>query len=93
MGSENAHGCAQNAENSFGFVDFFLERYHKDDEEFLNHIVRVRVMKWDSFLNTETKEQWMYTNSTNKLKSLNKRCLPARKLMATLFWDKKGVGS
>jgi hypothetical protein len=24
-------------------------------------------------------------------KSLNKRCLPARKLMATVFWEKNGV--
>jgi hypothetical protein len=39
MGSENAHGCAQNAENGFAFD--FLERYHKDDDEFFNHIVRV----------------------------------------------------
>jgi acyl-CoA thioesterase len=23
--------------------------------------------------------------------SLNKRCLPSRKLMATVFWDRKGV--
>jgi hypothetical protein len=28
LGSENAHRCAQNAENGFGF-DFF-KRYHKD---------------------------------------------------------------
>jgi hypothetical protein len=36
---ENAHGCAQNADNGFG-LDFFLDRYHKDDE-FLVHILRV----------------------------------------------------
>jgi hypothetical protein len=56
MGSENAHGCAQNAENGFGFD--FLERYHKDGDEFLNNIIgvtgdRTRV----SFVNFETKEQ------------------------------------
>jgi hypothetical protein len=39
MGSENAHRCAQNAENGFGFD--FLERHHKDGDEFLNHILRV----------------------------------------------------
>jgi hypothetical protein len=39
MGSENERGCAQNAENGFGFE--FLERYHKDGAEFLSHIVRV----------------------------------------------------
>jgi hypothetical protein len=39
MDSEKTHGCAQNAENGFGFD--YLERYHKDGDEFLNHIVRV----------------------------------------------------
>jgi hypothetical protein len=36
-GSENAQSCAQNAENGFGFDFDFLEHYHKDGEEFLNH--------------------------------------------------------
>jgi hypothetical protein len=35
MGSENAHGCAHKAENGLGFD--FLERYHKDGDECLNH--------------------------------------------------------
>jgi hypothetical protein len=39
MGSENGNGCAQNAENGFDFD--FLQRYHKDGHEFLNHIIRV----------------------------------------------------
>jgi hypothetical protein len=71
MGSENAHGCAQNAENGFGF-DFFLERYHKDGDEFLNHIVQVTEDETCvSFVNVETKEQskqWMDTHSPNKPK-------------------------
>jgi hypothetical protein len=51
MVSENAHGCAQNAENGF------LERYQKYCDEFLNHIVNVtggetRV----SFVNDESKK-------------------------------------
>jgi hypothetical protein len=33
----------------------------------------------------------MHTHSPKKPKSLNKCCLPARKLMATVFWDRKGV--
>jgi hypothetical protein len=37
MGSENDHGCAENAENGFGFE--FLGRYYKDGDEFLSHIV------------------------------------------------------
>jgi hypothetical protein len=44
-------------------------------------------------VNFETKEQskqWMHTYSPNKLKKF-KQILPARKLMAAVFWDKKGV--
>jgi hypothetical protein len=37
MGSENAHGCAQNAENGFDFD--FLQPYHKDGNKFLSHTV------------------------------------------------------
>jgi hypothetical protein len=45
-----------NTEN--GFSSDFLERYHKDDDEFLNHIVRVTGDEtWVSFVNVETKEQ------------------------------------
>jgi hypothetical protein len=56
-----------------------LERYHKDGDEFLNHIVRVTGDEtWVSFVNVETKEQskqWMHTRSPNKPKSLT-HCLP-----------------
>jgi hypothetical protein len=64
MGSENANGFSQTAENGFGFD--FLERYHKDGNEFLSHIVRVTDAEtWVSFVSVETKEQskhWMYTH-------------------------------
>jgi hypothetical protein len=37
---------------------FLLERYHKDSDEFLNHIVRVTGDEtWVSFVNFETKGQ------------------------------------
>jgi hypothetical protein len=50
---ENAHMSAQNAENVFGFD--LLERYHKDGDEFLNHIVQVTGDEtWVSFVNFET---------------------------------------
>jgi hypothetical protein len=56
MGSENVHRCAQNAENGFGFD--FLQRYHKDSDEFLSHIIRVTGDEtWVSFVNVEIKEQ------------------------------------
>jgi hypothetical protein len=47
---------------------------------------------WVSFANVETKEQakqWMHTHSPNKLKKF-KQTSP-RKLMAPVFWDRKGV--
>jgi hypothetical protein len=55
MGFENAHRCAQNADNGFDFD--FLDRYHKDGDE-----------TWVSFVNVGTKEPsklWMYTHSPN----------------------------
>jgi hypothetical protein len=56
MSSENFHGCAHNAENGFGFI--VLDCYHKDDDEFLSHIVRVTGDEiWVSFVNAETKGQ------------------------------------
>jgi bifunctional pyridoxal-dependent enzyme with beta-cystathionase and maltose regulon repressor activities len=36
---QNVHRCTQNPENGFGFN--FLEQYHKDGDEFLNHILQV----------------------------------------------------
>jgi hypothetical protein len=55
MCSKNADGYAQNAENGFG-SDFF-EQYHKDGDEFLNHIVPVTSDEtWVLFVNVETKE-------------------------------------
>jgi hypothetical protein len=70
----------------------FLERYCKDGNEFLNHIV-TEDETWVSCVNVETKEQfkqWMHTHSPNKPRKF-KQTLSARKLMATVFWDRKGV--
>jgi hypothetical protein len=55
-GFQDSHGCAQNAENDFGFQ--FLERRYKDDAEFLNNIARVIGDEiWVPFMNVEIKEQ------------------------------------
>jgi hypothetical protein len=52
----NAHGCAQNAENIFGFD--LLGRHYKDGDELLDHNLRVTGDEtWVSFVNAETKEQ------------------------------------
>jgi hypothetical protein len=52
----------------------FLERYHKDGVEFLNHIIRVTDDEiCVSFVNVETKEQskkWMHTHSPHKPKKV-----------------------
>jgi hypothetical protein len=45
-------------------------------------------------VDVETKEQskqCMHTHSPGKPTISNKHCLLARKLMATVFWDRKGV--
>jgi hypothetical protein len=56
----------------------FLERYHKDGNEFLNHIL-TSDETWVSFVNVESKgqsKQWMHTHSPDKLKILSISCLP-----------------
>jgi hypothetical protein len=72
----------------------FPKHYHKDGNELLNHIVRVTDDEtWVSFVNVETKvqsKQWMQTYSPNKPKKF-KQTLSTRKLMATVFWGRKGV--
>jgi hypothetical protein len=74
-----------------GLLWTFLESCQKDGNEFLNHIVRVtRDETWVSFMNVETREeskQRMHTHSPNKPKKF-KKC--ARKLIATIFWDRTG---
>jgi hypothetical protein len=63
----------------------FLERFHKNGDEFLNHIVRVTGDEtWVSFVSAETKEQskqWMHTHLPDEPKSLNKSCVLGRKLI------------
>jgi hypothetical protein len=57
----------------------FLKRYHKDRDEYLNHIVWITGDEtWFSSVNTETNEQskqWMNTHSLNKPKKFKKRWL------------------
>jgi hypothetical protein len=72
----------------------FLERYHKDGNEFLS-LVRVTGNEtWVSFVNVETKEQPKQLDAqtfTQEAEKFKKSCLPARKLMVAVFWDRKGV--
>jgi hypothetical protein len=59
-----------------------------------NHLERATGDEaWVSFVIDETKEQlkqWMYTHSLNKLRKFQ-QTLFARKLMVTVFWDRKRV--
>jgi hypothetical protein len=62
-GFKNAHGCAYNAENSFGFT--FLEQYQKDGDGFLHDII-TGDETWVSSVNVETKQQskqWMQSGT------------------------------
>jgi hypothetical protein len=74
----------------------FLKRYRKDNNEFLSHIIRLTGDEtWVSFVDVETKEQSAIKAVDAHIhqisrKSLNKR-LPARKLVATVFWDSRRV--
>jgi len=70
----------------------FFQRYHDEGDEFLDKIV-TGDEPWVKFVNVETKQQsrqWMHTHSPNKLGKF-KQSLANRKLMATVFWDRKGV--
>jgi hypothetical protein len=45
-------------------------------------------------MNVETKKQsgqWLHIHSPKRPKKLNKHFLPARKLISTGLWDRKGV--
>jgi hypothetical protein len=58
----------------------FLERHHKNGDEFLNHIM-TGGETWVSCMNVETKEQskqWMHIHSPKKQKKF-KQTLSARK--------------
>jgi hypothetical protein len=75
MGSENSHACAQNAENGFGFDS--LERYHKDGDEFLDHVYEKQVMEprfhlWKLKPKSSKSSGCTHIRPTSR-KSLNKR--------------------
>jgi hypothetical protein len=66
-----------------------LERYHKDVDEFLNHIVRVTGDEtWVSFVNIKTKEQseqWMHTHPSNKPKKFKQTLSACQKADGNCF--------
>ena len=70
----------------------FLQRYWEEGDEFFGRIV-TGDEAWVQLVNAETKEQskqWMHTHSPNKPKKF-KQTLSNRKMMATVFWGRKGI--
>lgn len=70
----------------------FLTRYDAEGEDFLKSIV-TGDETWVQYDTPETKrqsQQWMHTNSPNRPKKF-KQTFNNRKIMATVFWDQKGV--
>jgi hypothetical protein len=70
----------------------FLERYHRDGDKFLDHIV-TGDETWVSHFTPESKHQsleWHHPRSPSKLRKF-KQTLSTRKIMATVFRDRKGV--
>ncbi|UYV72795.1 hypothetical protein LAZ67_10000753 [Cordylochernes scorpioides] len=68
----------------------FLDCHETDGEEFMDSIV-TGDETWVHYTTPETKEQskqWKHTSSLKLLKF--KQTLSAGKLMATVFWDRKG---
>jgi hypothetical protein len=84
--------CAHKTQTSSALT--LSERYRKHGSEFLNRIVRVTADEiWVSFVNVQTKLQPkkpMHTHLPNKSKKF-KYTLSARKLIAAVFWNRKGV--
>jgi histone-lysine N-methyltransferase SETMAR len=69
----------------------FLTRYREQEDDFLNQIV-TGDETWVSHTTPETKRQsmeWRHTSSPVKTKF--KRTISSRKIMCTVFWDRKGV--
>jgi hypothetical protein len=69
-------------------TSIFSERYHKDGHDFLNHIIKVT---WTLFMYVEDKAVKVGDahNSPNEPKMF--RQTSARKLMAAVFWERKGM--
>jgi hypothetical protein len=70
----------------------FVEQYHEDGDKFLNHIIRVIGDETQiSFVNVEIQSSKSSgcTHSPNEPKKFKQT--PGRKLMVTVFWDRKGV--
>lgn len=69
----------------------FLQRFENEGEEFFSHLV-TGDETWISYTNVESKQksmQWRHSSSPKAKKF--KQAPSVRKMMATVFWDQKGV--
>lgn len=69
----------------------FLSRYDEEGDDFLNQIV-TGDETWVAYVTPESKQQsmeWRHSTSPRKVKF--KQTISARKIMCTVFWDRKGV--
>lgn len=70
----------------------FLDRYRQDGDDLFSHIV-TGDETWISYTNAESKQQsmqWRHSSSP-KPKKFKQSPYSSRKMMATVFWDEKGV--
>jgi hypothetical protein len=70
----------------------FLERYHRCGDKFFDHIV-TGDEPWVSHFTPESKLQslvWHHPRSPSTPRKF-KQTLSTRKIMTTVFWDRKGV--
>ncbi|KAJ4426888.1 hypothetical protein ANN_26687 [Periplaneta americana] len=69
----------------------FLQRYHDDGDEFLDRIV-TGDETWISHFTPETKQQSMHwRHSGSPVRTKFKETLSVRKVMCTVYWDRKGI--
>ncbi|KAJ4451673.1 hypothetical protein ANN_03143 [Periplaneta americana] len=69
----------------------FLQLYHDDGDEFLDRIV-TGDETWISHFTPKTKQQSMHwRHSGSPVRTKFKQTLSVRKVMCTVFWDRKGI--
>lgn len=69
----------------------FLTRYNEEGDDMLSRIV-TGDETWVSHITPESKQQSMeWRHSTSPVKVKGKQSLSRRKVMATVFWDRRGV--
>jgi hypothetical protein len=77
---------------TLGAVLTFLERYHRDGDKFLDHIV-TEDETWVSHFTSESKRQsleWHHPRSPSKPRNF-KQILSTWKIWSRFLWDWKGV--